>query len=308
MRLFDFHCDTLYKATTTNGSLLHNDYHISIEKADRLEQWLQVMAVWIPDEIRGQAAFDFVSKCADNLRQQLSQAECNVYNPLNFNELVRSQHRKNIILAVEGGAALNGDIRNVKKLKDIGVQLLTLTWNGKNELGDGVGVINPKGLTNFGREAVAELERNKIVIDISHASEPLFWDVAQIAARPFVATHSNSRTVCNHKRNLTDDQFKYMVSIKGIVGLNFCYYFLKDNGMADINDLLKHTEHFLSLGGEKTICIGSDFDGAAMPNGITGIHSMEKIYDYFLRHNYNEQLLKDIFFNNGYKFCENFDN
>lgn len=310
MRLFDLHCDTLYRAATEGGGLDKNDYHISFERGCNLSEWYQVMAVWIPDELRGQKAFDFVAACAKRLKDEILKSKYKINQVKKFSDFKNNTDLHNVILAVEGGAALNGNLENIEKLSELGVRFITLTWNGKNEIGDGAGIENPKGITEFGRRAVACFEENNIVVDVSHASEPLFWDVAEIAKKPFVATHSNSKAVCNHKRNLTDEQFKAIMDMNGLVGLNFSIGFLRENQpeKADLSDLINHAEHFLSLGGENTLCFGSDFDGTDVPKSITGIETFCEIYEYFLKHNYSEELVKKIFFKNALNFCENFDN
>ncbi len=117
--------------------------------------------------------------------------------------------------------------------------MLTLTWNGTCEFGDGAMVTHPKGLTKFGRKAIPKLEQQRIVVDISHASEPLFYDAAEIASKPLVASHSNARAVCNHPRNLTNEQVQIIKQSGGLIGS-----FLKEDGIATVDDLIAHAEHF----------------------------------------------------------------
>ncbi|MDP4120195.1 MAG: membrane dipeptidase, partial [Bacillota bacterium] len=200
-----------------------------------------------------------------------------------------------------------GKLENVKLLSEHGVRAMTLTWNGQNEIGSGVCVENPRGITSFGRGVIHEMEKYKIAVDVSHASEKLFYDVADIAKRPFIATHSNSRAICPHKRNLTDEQFEIISKSGGIVGLVFARDFLTDNVEAKMKDIIRHAEHFLSIGGENSICLGSDFDGTDIPKDMTGIESLETLYELFLRENYNESLLNKIFFENALNFYQNFD-
>ena len=153
------------------------------------------------------------------------------------------------------------------------------------------------------------MEHNGIVVDVSHASDKLFFDVAEIATQPFIATHSNSRSVTNHRRNLTNEQFKIIKERNGIVGINFHRDFLSDNpDSASKYDLLKHIDKFLSLGGENTVCIGTDFDGCNLPDDITGSESLAEIYETLLKHNYKESIIRKIFYENVLNFFENFDN
>lgn len=308
MNLFDLHCDTLYRAAIEKGSIINNDYHISIKKGQKYNKWFQTMAVWIPDEVKGDDAFNLFLDCYKKLKEDIVKSEYEINHVKNFSLLKGSSAKTNVILSVENGSALNGKIENVRLFSNLGVRFITLTWNDSNDIGDGAGVENPNGITAFGKKIIKEMEKEKITADVSHASDPLFWDVMEISSRPVIATHSNSRTICNHKRNLTDEQFRAIVKNKGIVGLNLHKYFIKENGEADLQDILLHIEHFLSLGGEKTLALGTDFDGAEMPHDVKGIENLSDFYELLLRKNYKEELIKDIFFGNAYKFCENFDN
>ena len=127
MQLFDLHCDTLYKAYTEKGSVVHNDYHFSFERALQYDSCTQVMAVWIPDEYRGEAAVNLAEKCAALLKKQMN-SSCGFNQADSFNEL--ESHSHNVVLSIEGGAALNGKLENIKRFRKMGVRFLTLTWNG----------------------------------------------------------------------------------------------------------------------------------------------------------------------------------
>lgn len=304
MRLFDLHCDTLYRAVTEKKTLNEGDFHISLNRGAKYESWLQCFAIWIPDDIRGKDALSLFDNAVSKFKSEI-QNNTDIIKPCGTKNDIKSVCEENghgAILTVEGGAALAGDINKLDYMAECGVKIITLTWNGTCELGDGIEVNNPIGITKFGKEAVTRMEKLGIAVDVSHASEKLFYDVCEISTKPFIATHSNARRVCSHKRNLTDDQFKIIRNIGGVVGINFCDYFLRDNGGANFSDILKNVEYFLSLGGEKTVCMGTDFDGTDMPKGIKGIESINDLYEYFLRHNYPESLLDDIFFNNAYRF------
>lgn len=303
MNVFDLHCDTLFKANEKSGSIIDNDYEFSFKKASKYNKYTQVMAVWIPDEYRGADAENLVIQCYNLLKQQLSENK-----EFQQNLELSSLSDYNVILAIEGGSALASKLENIKKYREMGVRFLTLTWNGSNEIGDGIKCENPKGLTDFGKKVIPLLEENGIIIDVSHASEPLFWNVAELAQKPFVATHSNSRTICSNMRNLTDEQFKYICKIGGIVGLNFHRFFITDDGKADFSHIEKHLEHFLSLGGENVVALGSDFDGAEMPECIKGAESMAELYEYLLSKKYNESLLEKLFYSNAVEFLKRYDN
>jgi membrane dipeptidase len=138
-----------------------------------------------------------------------------------------------------------------------------------------------------------------VVVDLSHASERAFWDTAEITKRPIIAGHSNSKTVCPHKRNLTDEQFKALVRLGGVAGINLCPDFLNPSKSAKVADILRHIEHFMGLGGERAVCLGGDLDGIdETPEGIGGIEDYGVLYEALLRLNYPEALVRDIFYNN----------
>ena len=303
MKLFDLHCDTLYRAFFENGGLFNNDFHISFDKTDGIEPYIQCMAVWVPDEFRNKNAMQLFENCRKKLNDELKDTNIKIIRSHNDIIEVESKKSKGVVLTVEGGAVLGGKLENVDYLTECGVKIMTLTWNGNCELGDGIGVEGAKGLTDFGKSVVAKMEQNGIVVDVSHSSVPMFYDVAELSTKPFCATHSNSKQICPHRRNLTDEQFSIIKDKGGIVGLNLSRGFLReDEDKACMLDVLRHAEHFLSLGGEKTLAIGTDFDGTDIPIDMTGIESMNKLYELFLKHNYNEKLLEDIFFNNARNF------
>lgn len=308
MRLFDLHCDTLYRSVMENKGLLKNDFHISLLKGHEFDSWVECFAVWISDDLTGQEASDLFDNAVRKLKEEQNLNPEYVKQVENLNEYqgINSKGKCTAILTLEGSKALNGDLNRVKYMKKCGVKVITLTWNGDCDIGSGCKVLNPNGLTGFGRDAISLMNEYDIIPDVSHASDKLFYDVVNFSKRPIIATHSNSRSVCNNIRNLSDDQFKTIRSMGGIVGINFCKDFLNDNGNANFSDIRKHVEHFLSLSGENTLCIGSDFDGTDMPEGIEDIGSVLPLYNYFLECGYSKFLLDDMFFNNAYKFFSNY--
>ena len=302
MRLFDMHCDTLYRAYTEKSTLFDDSFHISFSKAGGISPYIQCLAVWIPDEYRGEAAWELFCGCRALLDEQLAGNGITLCRDADDIRMVTESSGKGVILTVEGGAVLGGRIDRLSALYDMGVRMMTLTWNGRNELGDGIGEADDKGLTAFGKECVCEMERLGMIVDLSHAGEKLFRDVAAITKKPFVTSHSDSRSLGSHKRNLTDEQFRCLMERGGITGLNFCAEFLNnDKTNAKMYDIIRHAEHFLSLGGEKNIAMGGDFDGADIPSDMTGIESMPALYELFLLH-FPEVTVNAIFFGNAYRF------
>lgn len=308
MRVIDLHCDTLYKKSALGIPLDCTSNEVRIN-ADENSRKLQCYAIWLPDSLSGDEAEALFFKAHGDLLSECQRLGINLIKP---NDDIRKAFQDNVNTAyftVENSLALNGKPENVKRFADCGVRMMTLTWNASNAVGDGVEALSPKGLTSFGKEVLFEMERYGIIADVSHASVPLFYEVAERAARPFVASHSNSYSVAAHPRNLTDEQFRIISRSGGIVGLNFHNAFLNnDPDEACVEDIIRHTEHFLSLGGEDTICLGSDFDGGTLPHDIKNSMVYDKIYERLQQLHYSDSLIQKIFFENALNFFENFDN
>ena len=165
-------------------------------------------------------------------------------------------------------------------------------------------IVSGGGLTAQGREFVRRAQNLGIILDVSHISEKAFWDLCDITEKPFVASHSNSRAVCRHVRNLTDEQFKALCQIGGTAGLNLYGAFLKDDGPVTFEDVWRHIEHFLELGGEGHIALGGDLDGCSvLPESFTGVDSYELLAQWLeekhlptatIEHIFSESLLKVV--------------
>lgn len=304
MKYFDLHCDTISDCYHHNQSLYDGNLQISLLRGEKYDTWFQCFAIWITDDRRGKPAMDYFDALLSKLKSEVQKNQERIMickTPEDF-KTARQEKKIGAILTVEGGAAAGGSLERLKYMADCGVKVMTLTWNSSCEFGDGAEVPSPKGITDFGRRAVKEMERLNMVVDISHASEKLFYDVAECTEKPIIATHSNSRKICNHMRNLTDEQFQLIRERGGLVGLTFVPEFLNSSGDAGAEDLLRHMDHFLAIGGEKCLAFGSDFDGTNLPNGITGIESLEDIAELMLRRNYSESLVQSILFENAYQF------
>lgn len=305
MHFFDLHCDTLYRALTEVKNLDDEDLGVSFKKMCSLNLYMGFFAVWIPDIFRGMRAMDFFNKATYLLEKSIKQSSYDVCMIKNKNDLKRIKSNSighGIILSVEGGAVLGGNLKNIDYLYKKGVRMITLTWNGSCEVGDGIGVKFAKGLTDFGRNVVSKMEKLNMIVDLSHASEKLFYDVAEIAKRPFVLSHSNSKTICPSPRNITDDQFEIVKKSRGLVGINFCKEFLNEKQNPTFDDLRRHIDHFLELGGEDNIAFGSDFDGADVLEDVNDLGGIQDLYEYFLIKNYNEKVIRKIFFKNAFDF------
>lgn len=308
MELFDLHCDTIYESLARGTDISNSKLHITPRKFSGFSPYIQCFAICVPEEITGDKATAMFKEAYKHLAAQCRKFNIKLIENYGDIKSIVKNGTRGAVFTVENASVLAGKIENISLLKKYCVKFVALTWNGRNELGAGAGVAHSNGITKFGIDVVKQLEKNNITIDLSHASDRLFYDVVNNTSKPLAATHSNSRAVTNVRRNLTDEQFKIIMKRKGIVGLNFHRAFLNNREEeASKIDLLRHAEHFLSLGGENVLSLGADFDGCRLPRDIKGQESMGEIYELFLRENYSESLVKKIFFKNALDFCENFD-
>ncbi len=299
MRFFDLHCDTLYKAVTTDSTLDDSENEVTVSCGKRFSAWTQCMAIWIPDGISDDNATVLFEKAYKKLKSDAETFD------ISINQGGKITNSHNFVFTVENAFLIGSDISRIKRLSECGVRMITLTWNDVNFLGGGADT--NIGLTDFGKDCVRELENHSIVIDISHACEKTFYDVAQYSSRPFVASHSNSKSVCSHRRNLSDEQFCMIADRGGILGINFHRDFLSDSpDTASLKDVLKHTEHFLSLGGEDIVCIGSDFDGSNISADLNSLDKIHNLYEAYLKIGYTEQLVQKIMYDNAHNFFSRF--
>ena len=269
----DLHCDTLLTLRQTGTGLENAPGHIDLGKLCRGGALLQCFAIFIPDH--EDAAREGVTETPwafFNSQLSLFQREL-----ARFPDCIRSARtlaeiRKNLeegvvsaLLTVEDGACIEGRMERLQTMFDAGVRLVTLTWNYANCFGfpnSPDPALHRRGLTEFGREAVQEMNRLGMAVDVSHLSEGGFWDVVKESRAPFVASHSCARALCDHPRNLTDEQLRALGDAGGVCGVNFYARFLKPEGEHTANaDLLRHMEYIANQAGLEAVALGSDFDG-----------------------------------------------
>ena len=317
---FDAHCDTIYRCLETGENsaldygenreeqrryyaasthLRENGGHIDLLRGKKFQRCAQFFALFhdaAEAPIDGmwaqcQRMHDFflreMTNNADIARQCRTGAE--------VDEAV-SQGMVATLLSIEGADLIDCDVHKIETVSGWGVRLLNPVWNRANVL-SGTNAEEPeRGLSVEGRDFIRTLEEHDIYPDVSHLSDTGFWDLVRMARRPVIASHSNARAICPHRRNLTDDQFRAIRDLGGVVGLNLYLHFV---GEPTTDALVTHVEHFLALGGEKTLCLGGDMDGCeALAGGMTGMQDMPKLYDALKARGYGAELLEDIFWNN----------
>lgn len=307
MRLFDLHCDTIGECWKQKKDLFENDLHLSLQRGGVYTPWRQVFAVFIPDSYRGKAAWDYFLAIYDDFLRQVEQRKDMVLFCRTSDDLTRAEQEGKCaaMLSVEGGAVLGGALPRIQELYRLGVRLITLTWNGENELGCGCGKQFAGGLTPLGREAVREMERVGMAVDVSHLSRRGFWDVAGIAEASFLASHSNCNAVYRHPRNLTDRQIACIISRGGLIGINLYRAFLGRPGHAGFAAAHRHIQHVMERGGADVLALGSDFDGCELEPCFAGIEKLEAFQDYLLSNGMTREQADAVFYKNAEKFFQN---
>ncbi len=293
--IFDAHCDTL-DLLGDGLDLYGGQTEVNLSGMEGFFAWTQIFAIWVDGETtdpiaRYELLYKRYSEKTGMFRPVLSRAD------------VETTASRKKMLSVEGGEVLRGDITRLYKLFDDGVRAMTLTWNGPNEISDtATKPRNNGGLTAFGREVVAEMNRLGMAVDVSHISDQGFWDVLSLTTRPVLASHSNARTLCSHPRNLTDEMFVALIRGGGVVGINLYPAFLGEN--ANVDTVIDHISHFLSLGGENHIGLGSDFDGTdgCLPVGIKNCGDIKNLLCALHEKGFSEEWIEKFAHGNMERF------
>lgn len=273
----DAHCDTVVKAMEAGENMLEFSGQLNLEKLAAYGPAVQIFAIWLEPKYYPIAMRQTV-KYLDYYLEQMERYKDRVGMVKRFSDILenKKQGKLSAILSLEGGEALEGEIAALRMFHRFGVRLMTLTWNHRNALADGVAERGTGGgLTTFGKAVVKEMERLGMMVDVSHLTDAGFYDVAKMAEQPFVASHSNARAICPHPRNLTDEQLKIIGEMNGFVGLNFFPPFVAEKDAVTQDDLLRQLTHMLDMAGEDAVGLGSDFDGIDVtPTDLRAVEDM----------------------------------
>jgi len=303
--VFDLHCDTalalLGKGCDSCGDLRTNSYHIDLVRAAVLPGYAQCFACYTttreypngltPIQVFERELAAILTGIENNLdRISLSYSAADIQK--NLGKGIHSA-----ILTIEGPAGIDFNPAILEDLYKIGFRMTTLGWNEKNPL---TGSHHTGGgLTDLGREYVREAQRVGILVDVSHISDEGFWDIMEITNAPIVASHSNSRSVWDVSRNLTDDMFRAICQTGGVAGINLYSDFLGED--PDLTTVCRHIEHFLTIDPAGThIALGGDLDGCdRLPAGFTGVQDYPKLAQHLLGAGLSETQVMNIFWNNA---------
>lgn len=304
--VFDFHCDTalalLGDDLNQAGSLRKNNGHIDLERAGQLGGYAQCFACFttdIPELLHGISPIVLFERELATIQREVDKNSDLISIAYSTEEIEenRASGKMSAILTLEGTAGIDYNPELLGDLWAIGFRVSSLGWNEKNPL-TGSNVTGG-GLTDLGREYVKEAQRLGMRIDVSHISDEGFWDIIEITDAPILATHSNSRAVHSHSRNLTDDMFRAICETGGVAGYNTCAEFTGEN--PDLDTACDHILHFMELDPSgKHIALGGDLDGVeTMPDGFEGVQSYPALARQLLSRGLTQQNIMDIFWNNA---------
>ena len=304
--VFDLHCDTAYallgKGVNEAGSLLQNPYHIDLCRAGDLPGYAQCFACFnTPDmhQWHGKSPVTIFELELATILRQIEKNQDRIALAYSAEDIEKNQSKglMSAILTIEGTAGFSYDPALLEDLYKIGFRITTLGWNESNPLTGSH--ITGEGLSEAGREFVKEAQRVGMVIDVSHISDKAFWDIMEISQAPMVATHSNSRKICDVSRNLTDDMFYAVCQTGGVAGINLYVDFLGNE--ATISTAADHICHFLEMDpSARHIALGGDLDGCdALPAGFHGVQDYPKLSEELIRRGLDSDMIQNIFWNNA---------
>ncbi len=299
MKFFDMHCDTASRIFYEKAKLLENDYKVDINKLNKGNALGQVFAFFI-DIGNIKDGFNEFVNMYNYFMQEYNNNLDKIKIIKDYNDIIFSKDKILAVLSIEEGEVLQGNINNLNKVYDMGIRIITLTWNYKNSIGypNYNYIYKDKTLTNFGVELIEKMETLKVIPDASHLSDEGFWDLIRICKKPFIASHSNSRMVTSHPRNLTDDMIKALSNKGGVMGINYCLEFLGKGQISTIADIINHIKHIKDIGGIEVISLGSDFDGISNLVEIQDISEMDKLYYALKKEGFTEGEIEKIFYKN----------
>jgi len=327
MKVIDMHCDTLFELNIARKigpikSFLKNDLHIDLEKLQKGDYLLQGFAAYV-DLLATKNPLVSALEEIDIFYQIINAYPTQIAQVKTYHDILENQKAGKIsaMLTMEEGGICLGNLSVLRMLYELGVRMMTLTWNYENELGypnfvphsndnDSTYRANTEnGLKEKGIEFVQEMERLHMIVDVSHLSDVGFWDVAKHTQRPFIASHSNARAISPHVRNLTDEMLRTIGDRGGLLGINYCAAFLdnKENEIecqSNVSIMAEHILYIKKIAGLDIIGLGSDFDGISCELELKDASYLPLLEQELIRKGFHESEIEKIFYKNALKVFE----
>ena len=289
MFIADTHCDTLFAMGVARVPA--DRLMVTPDKLRAGGIGLQTLALWTgPKGSRGDVA-GIVRKELDALPLLTGGGIPHVDSP----DEALAAGVPRCMLSVEGGEVFEPGLDTVAEYRAMGVRMAALLWNNENAIGYPAKSGDGRGLKPYGLEVAREMQRVGIAVDTSHLNEAGFWDIINKTNVPPMASHSCCRALCDHFRNLTDEQLRVLIRDGGYVGVNFYPAFLSDSAEADAERVAEHIDHICQLGGGQSVGFGSDFDGIEItPADLRGADEIPNLLDCLRRRGYTDEAIADI--------------
>lgn len=314
MKYIDMHCDTLMPfANDVPYNIHRNDMMVDFEKLKAGGALAQFFAMFLPTSshwerfgMRPMSDWEYLKTLSQGFYSNISANSDIIAFAGNACDLEKNEAdgKMSAFLTIEDGRSVNGIMANLTTFYDMGVRLISLTWNFENCFGfpnsKDPEIMN-KGLKDFGKEALGVMNELGIIIDVSHLSDGGFYDVAKYSKKPFVASHSNCRSLTNHTRNLTDDMIKILGDTGSVSGINFGADFIAPDGKEVISKaeyMAAHISHFVEKGGIDCVGIGTDFDGIRGEMEIENASKMQLLFDALNKVGFNDDQIEKIAYKN----------
>lgn len=309
MHILDTHCDVLFKLQQAKHGKLSSpepirfwdseELQVNLERMKAGQVKVQLFAIFIDPLVPSDQTWPAALEQIDLFHKEILEPHPEIKWITSWDQVASLKEGEiGAGLTLEGGEAFGNDFVKLRTLYRLGVLALGLTWNQANLLADGAREPREAGLTLLGKEVVRANHQHGVLTDLSHLSDRGFWDVMELTDGVF-ASHSNARALCDHPRNLTDEQIRALIQNNGRIHVVFHPPFIKKNSdTASIADLMKHIDHICSLGGEKHLGFGSDFDGITdFVENLDDAGKYQHLINELLRH-YSEETVKGFAYQN----------
>ena len=312
MNILDMHCDTLTKLN--NNNLRSNNLHIDLLKMKQSNYLLQNFAIFTDIEKQKNRIY-FVLKNINRFYKEMELNKDLIQQIFSYKDIQTNKENglMSAMLTLEEGDVIENDLDILELYYKLGIRMITLTWNYPNSIGNPnftsnkdedrnkmLRQLNTKnGLTPFGIQYLKKCEELGIIIDVSHLSDKGFYDVLKYTTKPFVASHSNSRKICDVARNLSDEMIMELHKKNCVIGINFCEDFIGNDGNGSIDNIIKHINHIKELGYIDNIGLGSDFDGIDTRKEMSDCSQMHLLIEKLKQNNYTNNEIEKICYKNA---------
>ncbi|MUV38968.1 Membrane dipeptidase [Lentibacillus sp. JNUCC-1] len=307
--IIDTHCDALLKLQLAKRGAAYGQDLLDFKNAPELDTSLarlkeggvkvQFFAIFIEPDVPSEEKWQHALEQIDLFYTEIIDKNPEMVHIRKWEDLSSLEDGQiGAVLTLEGADAFGNDLVKLRHLYRLGVLSIGMTWNNANLCADGAGEPRGGGLTLLGKEVVKLNNEHRVWTDVAHSTVQGFWDILKHADYPF-ASHSNARAICDHRRNLYDDQAKAMFEKGGLIHVVFNPPFINaDRDEASITDLIRHIDHFCSLGGEHHIGFGSDFDGiSSFVKGLENAGQYPNLINELQKH-YSETQVKNFAYQN----------